>query len=96
MGAGIFQLKEVQIDLYIYPNQTLKPSEIYPLLFHVELNYSVFFFQHLLFYLNSVIESYKNTGSVFSNINEIELPCISPTKEILLPALSLGVKVIDF
>lgn len=95
-GSWNFSAGEVPIDLDIYRIRTFKASEICPLVVYIELNYSGFLFQHLLFYLNSLIESYENTGSVFSNKNAIELPWVSPTEESLLPAGSLGVKVMGF
>lgn len=53
-------------------------------------------FNIYFFYLNSLIESYKNTGSVFSNKNEMQLPWVSLKEETLLPAGSLGVKMMGF
>lgn len=44
-----FLAKEVPIDLDIYPNRTVRPPEIFPLLVYIELNYNGFHFQHLLF-----------------------------------------------
>lgn len=38
-------------------------------------------FNIYLFYLNSLIEGYKNTGSVFLKKNEMQLPWVSYTRE---------------
>ena len=50
-------------------------------------------FNIYFFHLNSLIERYKNIGSVFSNKNEMQLPWVSLTEETLLPEGSLGVKM---